>query len=117
MEIRDLVDALFDDDILAARQWVKDARRKGLRFAAIEPPTGLDEARYAAAAGLVELLASRNGEQPPDWAVCAPAAPRDVWLDRGLLAVPLLRARGEQYAPEPLRRRRLYALPEFLSIP
>ena len=115
MNVSDLTDSLFQDDLLAARQWVKDARSQSLRFATLPPPAGLDDARYAAAAGLVELFAKRNGEQPPEWAVQAPAAPRDVWLDKGLLAVPSLKAHAERHAPEALRRRRLFALPDFLS--
>lgn len=116
MDVRELVDALVRDDLLAARQWVKDARRAGTCMSDLMAPQGPDAARYAAAAGLVELLAQRAGEEPPEWSVSPRPAPCDVWLDKGLLSVPILRERSEQYAPEPLRRRRLFALPGFLSV-
>jgi hypothetical protein len=117
MNIGDLVDALLAGDLLGARQWVKDARRAGLDFSSIAPPTGLDAVRLAAAAGLVELLASRAGQPAPPWTERVGAAPREIWLDLGLLMIPALRARSRDEAPEPLRRRHVYALPDFLSIP
>lgn len=117
MEIRDLVEALLAGDLLSARQWVKDARRAGVDFARLTEPGGLDGGGLAAAAGLAELLAARAGQSAPAWTARIAAAPREFWLDVGLLKVPALRERSRQLAPEPLRRRHVYALPDFLSIP
>jgi hypothetical protein len=117
MDINDLVDALLHQDLLAARQWVKDARRAGLCFAALPAPAASDPVRAAAAAGLAELLAARNGERAPAWTQSIGAAPEDLWLDAGLRDIPSLRERAVAFAPEPLRRRRIFALPDFLATP
>lgn len=117
MKLRELVEALDGDDIMAARQWVKDAMREPIVFAALERPEGVDAAQLAASAGLAELLASRAGQAPPEWTKNVPPAPHQIWLDRALLNVPALRERCLNDAPPALKRRNVYALPDFLSIP
>ena len=117
MDLRDLIDALQADDLLSARQWVKDAYRTGVSFTALPCPEGLDAERLAAAASLAELLSGRAGQPPPAWTAEVPPAPGDVWLDRALEHVPFLRERCLADAPPALKRRNVYALPDFLSVP
>lgn len=117
MELRELIEALDADDILAARQWVKDAMREPIVFATLERPDDLDAAQLAAAAGLAELLASRAGQAPPAWTASVAPSPRQLWLDRALLGIPALRERCLADTPPSLKRRNVYALPDFLAIP
>lgn len=117
MDIRDLVEALQADDLLSARQWVKDAYRMGLSFPDLPRPQGLDAERLAAAASLVELLSGRAGKLPPAWTAEVPPAPGEVWLDRALEGIPFLKERCLTDAPPALKRRNVYALPDFLSVP
>lgn len=117
MELADLVHALLRDDLLAARQWVKDARRQHLRWETVSRPASLEGDALAAAAGLVELLAGRAGQPIPAWTTEIPPAPHDLWLDRSLASIPALREASLRFGPEALRRRRCYALPDFLAVP
>jgi len=67
MELVELVRALRDHDPLTARQWVADARRAELQLADLPVPKTLDAVDLAIAAGVIELLASRWGQRPPNW--------------------------------------------------
>ena len=115
MELLELVRAVRDHDPLAARQWVADALRAALHLADLPEPKGLDAVDLAIAAGVVELLASRWGQRPPDWTRGVPAAPRPVFLVQAAAHLPRLRRTCETEGPEPLRRRRLLAPPDYLT--
>jgi hypothetical protein len=116
MDLRNLVHALLRFDALTARQWLADAQRSGLVWAEIPAPEGLDATELATAAGVVELLAERTGQPPPDWAARVPPAPERLFLVRAAESMPRLRFLCESEGPEPLRRRGLLAPPEFLSV-
>jgi hypothetical protein len=116
MDLRDLVQALLRFDALTARQWLADAARSGLVWSKVPRPSGLDETESALAAGVVELLAGRAGQAPPNWTAAMPAAPRSLFLVRSAATMPRLRAACEQEGPEPLRRRGLLAPPDFLTL-
>lgn len=75
----------------------------------------LGPVELAVAAGIVELLASRGGQTPPAWTASVPAAPDSVYLVRSAAVLPRLRRLCETEAPEPLRKRRIFAPPEFLK--
>jgi hypothetical protein len=115
MKLDDLVAALLDGDSLTARQWVSDARRSRINWVTIPEPTGLSETGKAIAAGVAELLASRAGQAAPAWAAAVPAAPEPFFLVRSAKTLPNLKRLCEEEGPEPLRRRRLLAPPEFLT--
>jgi hypothetical protein len=116
MDLRDLVRALLSFDALAMRQWLADAQGSGLVWTQVPAPVGLNATELAAAAGVAELLASRMGQSPPDWAASVPPAPERLFLVRAASSMPRLRSLCEREGPEPLRRRGLLAPPEFLSI-
>ena len=65
MDIRELVKALLSFDALKARQWVADALESGLLWSEVERPEGLSPVEMAVAAGVVEMLAQRNHQDPP----------------------------------------------------
>jgi len=115
MHLEDLVGALLNHDSLAARQWVQDAVRANLSWERIPKPESLGETGLAVAAGIAEVLAARQGQQPPSWTQRVQAAPHPVFLVRAISTMRRLRALCEQEGPEPLRRRRILAPPEFLS--
>src|SRR5947207_15898669 len=105
MDIRDLVDALAGNDTLAARQWVADAMRDGIRFGDLKLPVGLNPTELAIAAGLVEMFCERAGCSSPDWTGLIGKAPETVLLVRAAQSMPRLRRLCEEEGPEPLRRR------------
>jgi hypothetical protein len=116
MDICDLVDAVLDGDLLTARQWVTDARRDAVRFEHLQCPNHLAGRRLTVAAALVELLADRAGETPPRWTHSVGAEREPLVLDPGLEEMPRSFARARAFGPEPLRKRNLLALPDFLDV-
>lgn len=115
MDIRDLVVVLLRFDALAARQWVADAFREKLLWSGIDRPQGLKTVEMAVAAGVVELLAYRAGQSPPDWTREVMPLRNPVYLVRAAASMPRLRRLCEQEGPAPLRRLRIFAPPDFLT--
>lgn len=116
MELSDLVQSIISGDLLAARQWVADARRAAVDWEQLEQPNGLSEREMAVAAAMAELLASRADVRHPSW-TAAVAGEREAFvLDPGLELMPRSFAHAKAEGPEPLRRRNLIALPDFLDV-
>lgn len=116
MNLRELVDALLIGDLITARQCVTDARRQNVVWAHIEQPLDLNEQQLSVAAGIVELLATRAGQPSPTWTRKIGPAHEPLILDPGLEQMPRSFARAKAFGPEPLRRRNLIALPDFLDV-
>ena len=116
MQIRTLIEALMSFDVLSARQWVADAERLRISWSEVDRPDGMDAEQLAVAAGVVELLAERAGQAPPNWTSKVGESPKRIYLVRAAESMPRLRQLCEQDGPEPLRRRRIMAPPEFLSV-
>lgn len=116
MRLEDLVRALMRRDTLVARQWVADAMRVGLVYGDLETPRNLNATELSVAAGIVELLAARSDQRPPDWTAGIPASPEPVFLVKAAETMPRLRKACEDEAPEPLRRRGLLAPRDFLTL-
>lgn len=116
MDVPELVRALLAGDLLAARQYAADARRMNVQWETVERPSGLNDRELVVAAGIVELLASRAGCTPPPWTERVGAAREALVLDPGLEQMPRSFARAKVAGPEPLRRRNLIALPDFLDV-
>ena len=115
MDLRDLVVCLLEGDALGARQWVADAGRSRLSWPAVSMPDDLDAVGLVVAAGITELLAARAGQQPPTWTKAIGAAPEPLFLVRAAEQLPRLRRLCQEDGPEPLRRRRIFAPPDFLT--
>jgi hypothetical protein len=116
MDLRNLVEAIVSGDLLTARQWVADARRIGVEWEQIERPIGLGEREMAIAAAMAELLAARAQARPPSWTATVGAQREIVILDPGLERMPRSFARAKAAGPAPLRKRNLFALPDFLDV-
>jgi hypothetical protein len=115
MELRDLVDALLARDALKARQWTADAEREAMIWTHVPRPVGWDATELAVAAGVVELCASRASQAPPSWTATVGCAPDPLYLVRACETMPRLRLSCETEGPEPLRIRRIFAPPEFMT--
>jgi len=116
MELPDLVRAVLTGDLIAARQWVADAYRSGLKWDRLDRPQNLNEREMAVAAGMAELLAARRGAPPPPWTETIGSSAEPIVLDPGLENMPRSFARAKADGPEPLRKRNLVALPDFLDV-
>jgi hypothetical protein len=116
MDLRELVRALLTGDLLAARQCVADARRSLVAWERLEQPRGMNDRELSVAAAVVELLAARAGKTPPAWTKSIGAVPDVLILDPGLEKMPRSFAHAKVAGPEPLRRRNIIALPDFLDV-
>jgi hypothetical protein len=116
MDLHELVRAVISGDLLLARQWVADAHRAALQWDRLQQPDGLTDRDLSIAAALVELLAARVGAAPPAWTRNVGGVREPMTLDPGLEQMPRSFARAKSHAPEPLRRRNLIALPDFLDV-
>jgi|ERR1043165_3556028 hypothetical protein len=116
MELHDLVAAILAGDMLTARQWVADARRQQVNWHTLPCPNNLKDREMTVAAGVVELFANRAGEKPPAWTETVGAERELVVLDPGLDKMPRSFAHAKAAGPEPLRKRNLVALPDFLVV-
>jgi hypothetical protein len=115
MELRELVEALLARDALKARQWTADAERETMIWTDVPRPVGWSAAELALAAGVVELLASRSHQAPPSWTATVGCAPDPLYLVRACETMPRLKLSCETEGPEPLRLRRIYAPPDFMT--
>lgn len=116
MDVPDLVHALLSGDLRAARQWVADAQRVHLRWECLDQPDGLDDREMSVAAAVIELLACRAGSVPPPWTRAVGGVQEVLVLDPGLEHMPRSFARAKIDAPEPLRRRNIITMPDFLDV-
>jgi hypothetical protein len=116
MDLSELVRAIVTGDLLKARQWVADAYRRDVVWMLLERPNGLNDQELTIAAGVVELLAIRRRATAPAWVFTVGASHESIVLDPGLEKMPRSFERAKMSGPEPLRRRNLVALPDFLNV-
>jgi hypothetical protein len=109
-----LAEAVLTRQALEARSLVQEMVRAGLASELADPTSAAPAVRVVAAA-LAELLAQRHGLPAPAWAALVGPLPAPFFAVERALRWPLLREQCEREAPEPLRRRGIYAPAGFLS--
>jgi hypothetical protein len=102
-------------DSLRLRSLTLDFMREYPELASIPRPITGDQQVLAMAAALLELLAQRAGQTAPAWTREVGAVPKPMFLLEAATRMKRLRALCESEAPEPLRKRGLYAPPDFLT--
>jgi hypothetical protein len=115
VELASLVHLLRSRDALGCREWLVDAARAGFDWARVPELHGLDAVELAIAAGVVEMMAERDGKMAPPWTARVPPSPQRMFLVKAAESMPRLRRLCEQEGPWPLRRRGILAPPEFLT--
>ena len=113
--IEQLAEAALQRDSLRLRSLVQDMTRANIDWSTQPPPITTDDRLLAIAASLVELLAARQNQSPPAWAKEVGALQVPFYLLRSAESMKRLRTLCETQAPEPMRKRRLYAPPNFLQ--
>jgi hypothetical protein len=102
-------------DSLALREGVLDFLRENPELESItEPSFSTPELRVVASA-LLELMAQRWGQRAPAWTRAVGSLSEPFFLLESALTMPRLRALCERESPLPLRKRGLYAPPNFLQ--
>ena len=110
-----LAETALRRDSLQLRSLAQDFVREHPHLTLIPRPQTDNPQLLGTAAALLELLAQRTRQVAPNWTREIGAVPEPVFLLEAATRMPHLRALCEAEAPEPLRRRRLYAPPDFLS--
>ena len=113
--IEQLANAALNGESLLLRSMTQDLLREQPRLSTYPKPQTQDERLLAATAALLELLASRLQQAPPSWTAEIGALSQPVYLLKAATQMKRLRALCEDEAPEPLRKRGLYAPPNFLE--
>lgn len=115
VQLEKIAASILGGDSLGARSLVQDwlADAPDLRDA--ECPETADAKILAVAASVVELLAERSGQAPPEWTKFVAPLAEPLFLVREAKTMPRTRALCEREAPAPLRKRRLFAPPNYLS--
>lgn len=110
-----LAEAALRYDALRLRSLAQDLLRESPRLATVARPQTEDPQVLGTAAALTELLAERTGQPAPEWTRSIGRVPNPTFLVKAADRMQNLRALCETEAPEPLRRRGLFAPPDFLS--
>ena len=115
MALADLAQALVAGEHLRARQWVLDANAQGFNWSRVPEPSGLSREEMAVAAGVVELMASREGTTAPAWTDAVGPLDEPLHLVPSTRTLRRTRELCAQHGPEGLRRRGVMALPNMLT--
>ena len=110
-----LAEAALQRDSLGLRSLVQDMTRAGINWSSIPRPTTNDLRLLAIAASLAELLATRQNQVPPVWTKEIGALKEPFFLLQSAEKMKRLRVLCETQSPEPMRKRHLYAPPNFLE--
>lgn len=113
--IERLAEAALNRESLLLRSLAQDLLRESPRMTECQPPRTTDPRVLSAAAALVELFALRLRQEPPDWTREVGPLPESFFLVAEAAKMKRLRVLCETESPEPLRKRRLYAPPNFLE--
>ena len=113
--IEQLAQAALQRDSLRLRSLVQDMTRAKTDWSTLPRPKTKDARLLAIAASLAELLATRQSQTPPAWTKEIGALKEPFFLLRSVETMKRLRVLCETQAPEPMRRRHLYAPPNFLE--
>lgn len=114
VRIEQLTAAALAGEGLALRALAQDWLRENPAIDATPHPSSDDPMLLAVAAGLVEMFAARRGQASPAWADAIGHAPQSVFLVRAAERMQRLRALCQEQAPLALRKRGIYAPPDFL---
>ena len=113
--LESVADAALRRDNLTLRSLAQDFLRDHPRLEAVPRPTIIDSPLLTVAAALLELFALRAGQAAPSWTLEIGAMLKPMYLVEAAARMKNLRALCELESPEPLRKRGLYAPPEFLT--
>jgi hypothetical protein len=106
--------AALGRDSLLLRELVLDFLSQRLELSLIQQPRLENHAQLVVIAALLELFATRLGQLPPAWTKDVVGG-EPFFLLAAAEKMPRLRRLCELEAPEPLRKRLLYAPPNFLE--
>ncbi len=106
--------ALYADD-LRLRILVQEFLRQTPVLKDVPHPETQDRRVLIVAAGLLELFALRSGQPAPQWTYAIGASPEPIFLTHEAARMKRLRQLCQDESPAPLKKRKLYATPNYLT--
>lgn len=113
--IEQIAMTILRDDSLMTRALVQEFLRGQPVLAEIPQPKTEDPILLAVTASLLELFALRTHQPPPGWTQQVGPVEQPLYLLKAAAYMRRLRDLCRDAAPEPLRRRHLYAPPDYLA--
>jgi len=113
--IEELASAALRFDTLALRSIYQEIMREPSQISSYACPQNDDARLRIVAAALLELMAERSSQHAPAWTAEIGALSEPLYLVPSASRMKHLRALCEIESPGPLRRRHLYAPPNFLE--
>lgn len=116
VRIEEIAAAALAHHSLQVRSLLQEFLRAGTVLADVPQPATADRTILALSAAFLELLGERAQEQTPDWTTQIGPVQQPIFLLEAAARMPRLRNLCEQEAPEPLRKRKIYAPPNYLAL-
>ncbi len=113
--LNELAKAALNRHSLELRQYVLNLSSAYPDFGVIPEPIFDSPMHRTTAGAILELLAERRGQEAPAWTTTVAALPMPFYLLESALTMPRLKVLCETQSPLPLRRRGLFAPPQFLE--
>jgi hypothetical protein len=114
--LQDIADALLSYDAMRLRILVQEWQWANPVVTSVPRPQTRDARSLTVAAALVELFALRAGQAPPAWTAEAPPLPEPFFVMPLAERPGFTRTLCLTEAPEPLRRRNIFAPPNYLHM-
>jgi hypothetical protein len=115
VRIEELAEAVLQGDSLRTRSLAQDFLRENEKLTEVAQPAAMNHEVMVISAALLELFASRLQQVPPDWTQDVGALPEPIFLVKAATTMRRLRQLCELESPMPLRKRGLYAPPNYLE--
>jgi len=112
--LEQVAEAALKGEGLALRSLAQDWLRENTQITDSQIPRSNDPDVLAVSAALVEMFAERAGQPFPSWTTQIGALARPRFLLQAAATMKHLRRLCEMESPMPLRRRNLFAPPDFL---
>lgn len=113
--IEEIAAAILDYDVLRVRDLAQEWVRYDMPFAEVPRPETSDARVLAVAAAVVELLAQRVHQTSPAWTAVIGGLPEPFFVMRILPYEAYTRYLCLTESPEPLRKRNIFAPPDYLT--
>lgn len=114
--IEQIAAAVLNDDALALRALVQTFLRGQPVLAELSQPETDNPIMLAVVAALLELFSLRTHQPAPGWTRQVGPLEQPIYLLKSAVHMRRLRDLCRDAAPEPLRRRGLYAPPDYLAM-
>lgn len=115
VRIDQIAEAALSGEGIKVRSLVQDFFRENSNITNVSKPVVDDDRVLATSAALVELFASRLGQDAPAWTKTVGPLAEPIFLVKAAETMKRLRVLCEIESPAPLRSRGIYAPPNYLE--